>query len=232
MAIYSDRRHDMFGSSMQNRMHKKSCSVCHEKNGCSCKVKEPTFKPAKLSTDCAVINALVGSKTVQKVAEITLPATAFGVADLDDIISIGVVPNLGAVTQNARIIEDKVVNIGLLPVTLTVTATGAAPVTITTALPFQEHTDFPGACPQDTLNESPLEVEGIFTQPGVPVVTGPAAGDLVLGILFKVVLRTTITVTRPVIVDGKGNVCDLNPNRCDNPLTTPAVINLPGPNGF
>ncbi|WP_140321958.1 hypothetical protein [Oceanobacillus rekensis] len=166
---------------------------------------------------------------VQKVAETTLPLGLFpGLLDVDDIVSINVVPNLGAITQNARVIRDKVVNIGLIPATITVTILGVdLPVTITTSLPFQEHTDCPGACPEDMLFETPLEVEGIFTQPGVPVVdVGGLA--LVEGILVKIILRTNITVTRQLIQDEHGNLCDANPNRCDAQTTPPSFV-LPAP---
>lgn len=197
---------------------------------CNCNTEPMAPKTAHLTNDCVVVNSLVGTKSVQKVAEITLPLTAFdGLGVLEDIVSINVVPNVNAITQNARIIKDKVVNIGLIPATITITIAGIElPVTLNTSIPFQEHTDFPGACPEDTLQESPLEVEGIFTQPGVPVLTGPLGVDLVTGILFKVILRTTITVTRPVIKDSLGHVCDVNPDRC-NPTSTPPSFTLPAP---
>ncbi|MDX8047035.1 hypothetical protein SH601_13665 [Gracilibacillus sp. S3-1-1] len=200
--------------------------------GCNCNVTEPVIKPAQLTNDCVVVNSLVGTKTVQKVAESTLPITAFaGLGVLDDIVSVNIVPNLDAVTQNARVIKDKVVNIGLLPASITISILDIElPVTLDTSLPFQEHTDFPGACPEDTLTETPLEIEGIFVQPGVPVI-GAAGIDLVQGILFKVILKTTITVTRPVIQDASGNICDVNPNRCETPGVAPTHTLPAPPNG-
>ncbi|SFK03705.1 hypothetical protein SAMN04487936_106249 [Halobacillus dabanensis] len=218
------------------KKRKKKCKPeqCHEDpkpctSTCNCNNEAAGPKPAHLTNDCVLVNSLVGSKTVQKVAETTLPISLFeGLVDLEDIVSINVVPNLDAITQNARIIRDKVVNIGLIPATITITIAGIdLPVTLNTTIPFQEHTDFPGACPEDTLQETPLEVEGIFTQPGVPVVD-VAGLTLVEGILFKIVLRTTITVTRPVIQDRFGQVCDVNPNRCDTSTTAPSFT-LPTP---
>ncbi|MFB5663983.1 hypothetical protein [Alteribacillus sp. HJP-4] len=204
------------------RKHSKKEEVC----SCNATVAPKT---TKLDTDCILVNSVVGSKSVQKVAEITLPITAFEGLDLAEIVSISVVPNLDAITMNARIIRDKVVNIGLVPATITITLLGGVVLTpLTTTIPFQEHTDFPGACPEDILQESPLEVEGIFTQPGVPVLTGPVVGDLLEGILFKIILRTTITVIRPVLQDGSGNFCDINQNRCDI-STTPPTFTFPTP---
>ncbi|MCP3029648.1 hypothetical protein [Halobacillus sp. A5] len=221
----------------KSKKRKKKCKPepCHEdaascSSTCSCNSKSAAPKTAHLTNDCVLVNSLVGTKSVQKVAEVTLPLTVFeGLGVLEDIVSINVVPNTDAITQNVRVIRDKVVNIGLIPATITITIAGIElPVTLSTTIPFQEHTDFPGACPEDTVQEAPLEVEGIFTQPGVPVLTGPLGIDLVEGILFKIILRTTITVTRPVIQDRFGRVCDVNPNRCDN-STTPPSFTLPAP---
>ncbi|WP_411954207.1 hypothetical protein ACKXGF_13460 [Alkalibacillus sp. S2W] len=212
--------------------NKKKKSVAPRKKqqaGCNCNVENPAYQPAKLTNDCTVVNSLLGTKTVQKVAELTLPVTAFsGLGVLDNLVSVNLTPNLNEITQNVRVIKDKVVNIGLLPATISVSILDVdLPVTLNTTLPFQEHTDFPGICPQDNVQETPLEVEGIFTQPGVPVID--AAGiELVDGILFKVILRTTITATRPVIRDAQGNVCDVNPNRCEI-VGNPPSFNLPAP---
>ncbi|MYL38538.1 hypothetical protein [Halobacillus litoralis] len=210
----------------------------HEKKhdcltGCKCHFKKPEFKPAKLNSDCFVENALVGTKQVQKVAESTLPLSLFAAAGvtIGSLVSVEVVPNLENITMNARIIKNKVVNIGLVPATITVNfldGTGALQVgLLNTAIPFQAHTDFPGACPEDNLTETPLEVEGIFTQEGVPVVD-VAGITLVEGIIVKIILKTTITVTRPVIRDAHGNVCDLNPDRCKQDTDAPSFT-FPGP---
>lgn len=210
----------------------------HEKKrdcptGCKCHFKKPGLKPAKLNSDCFVENALVGTKQVQKVAESTLPLSLFAAAGvtIGSIASVEVVPNVENITMNARIIKNKVVNIGLIPATITVNfldGTGALQVgLLNTAIPFQAHTDFPGACPEDNLTETPLEVEGIFTQEGVPVVdvTGITLAE---GIIVKIILKTTITVTRPVIRDAHGNVCDLNPERCKQDTDAPSFT-FPGP---
>ena len=209
--------------------HKNSCGSCghQDKSACECNFRSIKKVP-KLNSDCVLVNSVVGSKMVQKVAEITLPLGVFGEIDLADILSVTVVPNLAGITHNVRVIRDKVVNIGLIPATITVTLVDVAtPVVITTSIPFQEHTDFPGACPEDIVTESPFVVEATFTQPGVPIVTGPVVGDLLTGILFKVVLRTTITVTRPIIMDSHGGICDVNDRRCDD-TGTPSFT-LPAP---
>lgn len=211
--------------------HKNSCGSCghHDKSACDCNFKAVRRLTSPLNSDCVLVNSVVGSKMVQKVAEVTLPVTAFAGLDIADIVSITVVPNLSGITHTATVIRDKVVNIGLIPVTINITVLGGVTIApLSTTIPFQEHTDFPGACPEDIVTETPFVVEGIFTQVGVPVVTGPLVGALVTGILFKIVLRTTITVTRPVIMDSHGGICDVNDRRCDTP-TTPPVFNLPAP---
>ncbi|MFE4813743.1 hypothetical protein ACFQ9Y_21830 [Peribacillus simplex] len=217
---------------------KKSCKVCksHDASACNCNFKAAARQlAAPLNSDCVLVNSVVGSKAVQKVAEATLPFTAFtpAIPAGSTIRSVSVVPNLAGVTRNTTIIRDKVVNIGLIPVAITVTFTApgtTTPVltaTLATSLPFQEHTDFPGACPEDTVVEPPLVVEGIFAQPGVPVIgtTGLVSAN---AILVKIVLRTTITVTRQVIVDSHGGICDVNERRCET-TTTPTTNTLPAP---
>ncbi len=220
------------GNHVKKRKPPKHHSCCKHDATCDCNFRKPQPKATKLNSDCFLVNSLVGTKSVQKVAETTLPITLFtGLTVLEDIVSISVVPNLAGITQNARVIKDKVVNIGLIPATITITIAGVAlPAVVNTTLPFQEHTDFPGACPQDILQETPLEIEGTFSQPGVPVVD-VAGVTLVEGILFKIVLRTTITVTRPVIKDAEGNFCDANPNRCETPATPPSFTFPPPENG-
>ncbi|MGE7647782.1 hypothetical protein ACQKM1_08255 [Peribacillus frigoritolerans] len=216
---------------------KKPCKVCksHDDSVCDCNFKAPARQlAAPLNSDCVLVNSVVGSKAVQKVAEATLPFTAFAPAIPagSTIVSVSVVPNLAGITRNTTIIRDKVVNIGLIPVTITVTflapgAAAPATATLTTSLPFQEHTDFPGACPEDTVIEPPLVLEGIFAQPGVPVI-GPTGLVTADAILVKIVLRTTITVVRPVIVDKHGGICDVNERRCET-TTTPTTNTLPAP---
>ncbi|WP_077702422.1 hypothetical protein [Virgibacillus dokdonensis] len=204
---------------------------CCKQASCNCNFKKPQLKATKLDSDCFLINSLVGTKTVQKVAEISLPLTLFPGVDLSNLLSINVVPNLDAVTQNATVIKDKVVNIGLLPTNISVTAVGGDVVDIGVVdIPFQAHTDFPGACPEDMVQETPLEVEGIFNQEGISLVDTTGT-EIVDGILVKVVLRTTITVTRQVIKDAEGNFCDLNQNRCETTGNLPSFTFPPSGNG-
>jgi hypothetical protein len=221
----------------ERREHKNhSCGSCghHDQSACDCNFKAVRRVASPLNSDCIVVNSVVGSKMVQKVAEFTFPFTAFGALLVAGatIVSVTVVPNTAAIVHNVRVIKDKVVNIGFIPATVTVNALGPTglpivPLTLTTRLPFQEHTDFPGACPEDTVVEPPLVVEGIFAQPGVPVIgtTGLISAN---AILVKIVLRTTITVTRQVIVDSHGGICDVNERRCET-TTTPTTNTLPAP---
>ncbi|WP_121638998.1 hypothetical protein [Virgibacillus sp. Bac330] len=216
----------------QVRCHKKQnkhdCYDCSKRGTCDCNFKKPQLKETKLDSDCFLVNSVVGTKTVQKVAERTFLLTDLGIPVLGDILSVDVTPNVDGITQNASIIKDKVVNIGLVPATISISVLGVAlPITFTTSIPFQAHTDFPGACPQDMVMETPLEVEGVFTQqvPGVDIV-----GVDISGLLVKVILRTTITVTRQVIKDAHGHFCDVNPHRCEK-QATPPTFNFPAPNG-
>ncbi|WP_121640722.1 hypothetical protein [Virgibacillus sp. Bac330] len=206
---------------------------CCKQASCNCNFKKQELKATKLDSDCFLVNSLVGTKTVQKVAETSLPLTLFEGVSTTNILSINVVPNLNAITQNVTVIKDKVVNIGIVPADISITTTDGDVVGIiggVVNIPFQAHTDFPGACPEDMVQETPLEIEGIFIQEGISLVasTGEA---LVAGILVKIILRTTITVTRPVIKDAEGNFCDVNQNRCKAIGTPPSFTFPPSGNG-
>ena len=217
---------------MKVEKHMPSCKICNSHNSaCSCNFEEAR-KTTPLNSDCILVNSVVGSKVVQKVAESIFPFTAFTAAipATAVIVSVNIVPNLAGIVHNVTIIRDKVVNIGFIPATITVTslvATVPTLFTLTTRLPFQEHTDCPGACPGDIVTEAPFVVEGTFAQPGVPLVTVAGTGVTLEAILVKVILRTTITVTRPLIMDSKGGICDVNDRRCDDTLNTLPTFTLP-----
>ncbi|USK42278.1 hypothetical protein [Cytobacillus oceanisediminis] len=225
------RQHDKFARAKMRAQLKSSCKTCGcAASTCNCNFKKPvTTSP--LTSDCVVVNSVVCSKTVQKVAEVTLPLALFAAGlTVEDIIGVRVDPNLTGATVNARLINDKVVNIGLIPATITITALGIEVPLLTTSIPFQAHTDCPGACPEDLLQEGPLQVEGIFVQPGVPVL-GLGGLTLVEGILIKIILRTNITVTRQLIKNQHGELCDANPNRCTVIGTPPTFVFPAPPNG-
>ncbi|RWR06329.1 hypothetical protein [Siminovitchia fortis] len=173
-----------------------------------------------------LVNKVVCSKQVQKVAEAIIPLTALGITlpPGGTLPLITLTPNLAGIVQNSTILRDEVVNTGYVPATITVAGI-ATPVSV--SLPFQQHTPCPGACPEDTLTEAPLEVESIIIQPIPLAVVAGTVG--VASALFKVILRTTITVTRPVV--GKlnqkdlSNLCDVNHHRCE--AGAPRTIQFP-----
>lgn len=200
------------------------CDRCGSYDRCSCR------KP-RLSSDYGkkhdiLVNKVVCSKQVQKVAEATIPLSALGIVLTpgEPIPLITLTPDLAGIVQNSAILRDEVVNTGYVPATITV---AGIPTPVTVSLPFQQHTPCPGACPEDILTEAPLEVEGIIIQPVPLAVIGGVVG--VASALFKVVLRTTITVTRPML--GRlghkdlSSLCDVNTHRCDN--GTPRTLRFP-----
>jgi hypothetical protein len=186
--------------------------------GCSsvpsvCAVTPVTPIPPVLTTDCFVVNSLVCTKEVQKVAEVQFPLTLLpGVQILGGLLSplVTLTPNLAGIVSNKTIIRNKVINIGFVPATITILGV-QTPITVN--LPFQAETDCPGACPEDILTETPLQAEAIIIQ---PVPTSIVGLEIAAFVTFKVILRTTLTVTRPIIAQLPGivPVQDVNPNRC------------------
>lgn len=101
-----------------------------------------------------------------------------------------------------------VINTGYLPANVTILGV-ETPLQIN--IPFQQETHCPGVCPEDTVKESPFKIEAKVTQ-GIE-----ALGVSAANILFKVVLSTTLTVTRPVITKASNIkvVRDVNEDRCE-----------------
>ena len=171
-------------SSRQNNRSRhmdRKCKSCgsHD-SACKCQFKAPRKKAKPLASDCVVANSVVCSKKVQKVAELAIPFARFGfepstVADLAGV-QISIVPDLANIVINRRVIKDKVINMGFVPTTITVTPPGGTAVEVGPFnIPFQLHTDCPGACPEDTVIETPFVLEGTFAQPGISVVVGAGA---------------------------------------------------------
>lgn len=119
---------------------------------------------------------------------------------LGDIISIGpggvitplitLTPDLDSIVNQITVVKDMVINTGYLPANVTILGI-TPPLQIN--IPFQQETVCLGVCPGDTVNESPFKIEAKVTQ-GIE-----ALGVSVANILFKVVLSTNLTVTRPVV---------------------------------
>lgn len=188
---------------------------------CQCNfVVAPIRETPQLNSDCMVVDTLVCNEEVQKVAEFEigvdeLIAQIGGVVDIvvgpggEVTPAISITPRVEQAVNRIFVLEGKVVNTGFIPANINIVGVDT-PLQVN--LPFQEETDCPGACPQDNVNESPLQVEGT-------VVTGvQALGITAATIRFKVILRTTLTVTRPVITKIPEDfkfVQDVNPNRCE-----------------
>ncbi len=176
---------------------------------CHCCNPQPVHQTPTPAMECIQVNSVIGSKTVQKVAELTLPLASIGIPEG---ITPVIIANPGGIVMRGTLIDGKVINSGYVPILLTIPV--ATPVTIALNLPFQAETEFPGACTGDQLTETLPVIEGV-----IPPVITPAgsviSGVVVSTITLKAIIRTTITVTRSKIVQGFFNVCgDVNPDRC------------------
>ncbi len=201
--------------------HISSCDRCGSMDSpCRCS-RKPRYPDHEV-----LVNKVICSKQVQKVAEATIPLSALGIVigPGEPLPLITLTPDLEGIVQNRTVLRDEVLNVGYVPANITVAGI-ALPISV--SLPFQEHTPCPGACPEDYLAESQLEVDSIIIQP-IPLASiGGVVG--VASALFKVVMRTTLTVTRPMIgrinQQDLSNLTDVNNYRCDN--GTPRTIRFP-----
>ncbi|WP_349346750.1 hypothetical protein [Priestia megaterium] len=187
-----------------------------------------------------LVDKVICSKDVQKVAEFALPAAVGPLAVGDGLIAtilallasiaagavnVRVVPNFNGIRQEVTVVKDKIINLGTIPANLElISVAGLVVATIPIQIFFQEHTDCPGVCPGDTVVETRPIVEAVLNQPLIG--TTPEGGTFINLLLFKAIVRTHLTVTRQVIKSKDGSTCDANPHRCD-PTGTPGVINSP-----
>jgi hypothetical protein len=167
-----------------------------------------------------VINQLICSKEVQKIAEVQFPMTLLPGVEIGPSGSlvplIQLQPNLSGIVQTSTIIKDRVINVGYLPANVVILG---ATTPITVSLPFSQITDCPGARPEDQLIETALQPEAIIIQPVPTTVVGVNLASLVL---LKVILKTRITVLRPIIA----KIHDVVPLQALHPSTpeTPALV--------
>ena len=99
--------------------HKHSCGSCghHDKYYCDCNFKR-IRKAVKLNSDCIVVNSVVCSKMVQKVAERTFPLMRFFCCcwystATDNIVSVTIIPNLVVLSVTRHSLETKSLTSGL-----------------------------------------------------------------------------------------------------------------------
>lgn len=193
-----------------------------------------------------LVDKVICSKDVQKVAEFALPAaigplpgaggggvlsglvgTILGLLATiaPGVVNVRVTPNFNAIRQEVTVVKDKIINLGTIPANLElVSAVGVVILAIPIQIFFQEHTDCPGACPGDTVVETRPVVEAVLNQPLLG--TAPDGSPFINLLLFKAVIRTHLTVTKQVIKSKDGSCCDANDHRCE-PTGVPGVINFP-----
>lgn len=168
--------------------------------------------------ECLKVNSVICSKTVQKVAELTLPTLDVGIPDDTDLslVDFVVTPNPSRMVMRGTLVNGKVINSGYVPVSITITIAGIALPAFTLNLPFQEETDCPGACHGDDLQETQPIVEAVLNPVFTPQVS--VAGVSLAGtVTFKVIIRTQITVSREKLVFSSVNVIgDVNEDRCQS----------------
>lgn len=182
---------------------------CYE---CEYNYYEKRRKP-QLVSDCIVVDSLVCSHKVSVVAELSIPLPTLG-----DIISIGpggvidppltLTPDISNIVSQTTVLKDMVVITGYLPATVSILGI-ETPLQI--SIPFQKEIDCPGVCPEDRIIQVPFKIESTITQ-GIE-----AIGISVANVLFKVLLSTNVTATRPVIVKEPelNLVGDVNEDRCE-----------------
>ncbi|MED4476402.1 MULTISPECIES: hypothetical protein [Bacillaceae] len=140
---------------------------------------------------------------------------------------LNVIIDESGISQNFVVLKDKVVNIGVVPITVTI---GGIPFEDLNDVNFifQEETDCPGVCPGDNVVETPVKVEAVIIQPIPNALISYDTSEGRDTARVKIILRTTLTVTRPVTVDKDGHMHNLNDRSCETPTTPIILPGLPG----
>lgn len=137
---------------------------------------------------CETIKTLsvISDVTVQKVAELTIPApTGVTVDPTTGALSLAVTATVtGPPVLNATVLPNKVVNFGFVPASITI---AGVPTPVALFLPIQHETDVAGAQPGDEVEEfSTLEGTVVYGFPVAAIGTLPAGNNLVVKAVFKV----------------------------------------------
>lgn len=192
--------------------HKYCHCGCHQQPCYECNHYTKRKQPPVLATDCVVVESLLCSQRVLNIAELAVPIPTLG-----DIISIGpggvitpaisLTPHVNEVVSQTTVVNDMVIITGYLPASVTILGI-ETPLQLN--IPFQSETHCPGVCAEDNINLTPFKIEASVTQ-------GIEALGISLGnILFKVVMSTNLTASRPIITkaDDLKVVGDVNEDRC------------------
>ena|SRR5699024_7861445 len=144
------------------------CSTCrHAEKPCyECEFRNNQNRPPILASDCIVVDSLICSKKVYKIAELSVPIPTLG--DIIDIGPGGVItplvsltPEISGIVTQTTVVKNMVINTGYLPANVTILGI-ETPLQIN--IPFQQETVCPGVCPEDTIHESPFKIESVVTQ--------------------------------------------------------------------
>lgn len=198
---------------MSTKENKEYCQCeCQDQICYECEQYETSKKPPRLSTDCIIVESYICSRRVNNIAELAVPVEALeGLVEVEagGIITppVTITPNINQLVSQTTVVKDMVVITGYLPVNLNISGEEAS---IELNLPFQSETKCKGICPEDRVTVTPFKIEASVAQ-GIE-----EGGITEANILLKVVMSTTITVTRPIVTKAKDLklVKDVVEDRC------------------
>lgn len=136
---------------------------------------------------------------VNEFGDPTIPLAGVDVALLDQIqVTITAVGT--PVIQVLEAVPNKVVNIGYVPVTLSIVVAEIINLDITVNVPFQGVVECPGVLPGDNIQKHDIQVLGVVNTPITQY--GVVAGALVptVALLLKAVVELCIVVGREEIL--------------------------------
>ncbi|ABZ82651.1 hypothetical protein HM1_0026 [Heliomicrobium modesticaldum Ice1] len=156
-------------------------------------IQQATFFPQNLKS-----LRVLCQQCVQETGDVIIPLPT--VPALADIVNVTVVPTGNPEIRTTTVLPGKVVNMGVVPVSVTITILGVVlPITIPLIeIPFEGIVECPGAQPGDIVQKHDIALEAVVSQ---PVQLLPVVGEaLVVGLELQAIVKACIVVGREEVL--------------------------------
>lgn len=157
-------------------------------------------QPSQFFNQHLKVLQVVHKQVVNEFGDLTIPLAGVNAAD----IGLVQVTNIVAGTPEITVMEalpGKIVNIGFVPVTLTITVLDIIDlVGITVNVPFQAVIETPGVLPGDNIQKHDIQVLGVIDTPVTLFEIVDGVLEVTVGLQLKVVVELCLVVAREEIL--------------------------------
>ncbi|BCJ88030.1 hypothetical protein [Effusibacillus dendaii] len=170
--------------------------------------------------ECILVQSVICSRAVFLTAEAKIPACHLQLkldpsGEIKQAIRL-IAGESSDISINLSLVKDIAVVSGFIRGIVVINNRISCPV----VLPFQTEFECKGICPEDNIRNTIPVVQGILPPLGIP-----HGDDQQDAIVFKVILKTQVTVTRERIAKANLEILgDVNEDRCKQPAQ---VVTIP-----